>query len=69
MNSANSVLQVYLGMVFHANKRYFEALEMLGKASKLQPSNPQVKDGQSRGKEKAPRATRPVCTRKKAMIV
>lgn len=38
----NSVLQVYLGMVLHANKRYLDALDMLELASKSEPRNPQV---------------------------
>lgn len=38
-----SVLQVYLGMVLHDNKKYRDALDMLELASKSEPRNPQVR--------------------------
>ena len=58
--SESSVLRVYLGMVLHANKRYVEALDMLGAASKTEPTNPQVGWARIEMKAYSPVKTQPL---------
>ncbi|EKU21963.1 anaphase-promoting complex subunit 3, partial [Nannochloropsis gaditana CCMP526] len=43
INTASSVLHTYLGMVFHANGKSLQALNMLARASAIQPDNPQAR--------------------------
>lgn len=43
INKTSSVLHTFLGMVLHANGKSAQALDMLGRASAMEPRNPQAR--------------------------